>query len=1172
MNEAARLCFLHAKHLSFNASLLMNAVTIIRLVTCSLCFSLVMTGAEAAEPSFLVKSWRTVDGLPQNTVRAIAQTPEGYLWLGTRGGLARFDGVRFLHYGLAEGLKGASVDALVEDGQGGLWIGTGGGGLSRLRQGVITTLTTADGLAHNEVTALARDGADGLWIGTRAGLQHWGPTGFTQVGENAGVRGPVLGLALSPQEGLWFSVSEMGLFNYRDGQCKFVGEEFQARSLFPSSFLVDRSGALWLGMGNHVVMRRQGGIWTEFNKEHGVPFSFIYCMAEGPEGEIWAGSHEGGLHLFQGDQFHVVPGTDASIRSINVCSDGCVWVGTQGAGLSRLTKARVSSYLVGDEIRRGQVNALVEEPVGHFWVNTWGGGVFHGPLDHLETIKGWADLKTPPFMRAGLRMSDGTVFISGNQRLLTKPPGKGSFQAAVIDCDPYALCEGPDGLLWMGTRQGELKRLIHGKVEPVDHGNFPAGILGMSRGPGKSIWLATRGAGLFQWEAGQTKQWTTKEGLPTDFLLALHEDRDGVLWIGTSGGGLAWMEQGRLHSVNSRQGLGDDVITQVLDDEAEHLWLGSHHGILRVAKRELRQVVTGTIGTVHPQVLDESDGMVTAECTGGFSPAGHRSLAGMLYFSTVRGVVAVDPNQIRPANPPPQVLIEEVKIDGKPINNFASTLSLPPGTRELEIRYTAFNYSKPAQIQFRHRLVGLDQDWLNVERERSVRYTQLPPGDYTFEVTAANLDGRFHEPVTQAAFAVQPYLWQTMGFRIITGMVLVASGGGLMRWRNRKRRLLELGELERLRRETTERQRADEKFRLAVESSPNGIVLVNAEGRIVLVNAHTEKLFGYRREELIGQAVDTLIPERYHGTHLGHRAGFIACPQARAMGAGRDLFAQRKDGSEFPVEIGLSPIKTEEGMLVLTAIADITARKQSEHELALQRSELTHLSRVSVLGKLAGTIAHELNQPLAAMLSNSQVGHRMIEAGLLDVTEMAEILEDIASDAKRAGSIIHGMRAMFKKETPQDPEPVDLNEAVTQVLSLLHSEIIACKARVELQAAKALPAVMAGRVELQQVLINLIMNGLDATKANAPGTARVDLITELRQGHVIVSVHDNGPGIASEMQARLFESFVTTKPSGLGLGLAISDGIVKQFGGTLHGENHPEGGAVFRMELPAMMS
>ncbi len=246
---------------------------------------------------------------------------------------------------------------------------------------------------------------------------------------------------------------------------------------------------------------------------------------------------------------------------------------------------------------------------------------------------------------------------------------------------------------------------------------------------------------------------------------------------------------------------------------------------------------------------------------------------------------------------------------------------------------------------------------------------------------------------------------------------------------------------------------------------------------------------------------------------------------------------------------------------------DITGRKRDELELARQRQELAHLSRVNILGELAGALAHELNQPLTAVLSNAQAGQRFLRNDPADVAEIAVILHDIADDAKRAGGVIHGMRAMFKKDAPSDMEDMEVNEAVNQVLKLLHGEIVARKAQVNLSLGVGLPPVRMGRVEIQQVLINLVMNGLDAIKSD-PLQGIVEITSSRHEQSVIVAVKDGGAGIPAEIMQRLFEPFVSTKPGGLGLGLAISHNIAARFGGELLAKNLPAGGAVFQLVLP----
>ena len=250
---------------------------------------------------------------------------------------------------------------------------------------------------------------------------------------------------------------------------------------------------------------------------------------------------------------------------------------------------------------------------------------------------------------------------------------------------------------------------------------------------------------------------------------------------------------------------------------------------------------------------------------------------------------------------------------------------------------------------------------------------------------------------------------------------------------------------------------------------------------------------------------------------------------------------------------------------------NISDRKAAEADAAAHRMELAHLSRVGILGELAGSIAHELNQPLSAMLSNAQVGRNHLDAPSPDMQEMREILEDIAADAKRAGGIIHGMRAMFKKDAPPNPQPIVPDECVIQVVSLLRSEIISRKVTVEHHPSAKKTSAMGGRVEMQQVLINLLLNAFDAAAHGVdPGSRRIHITTRAEDRRVMVCVRDHGPGVSDDIRAHLFEPFNSTKPDGLGLGLAISRSIARRFGGDLTVENHTEGGAIFCLSMPAI--
>jgi PAS domain S-box-containing protein len=364
------------------------------------------------------------------------------------------------------------------------------------------------------------------------------------------------------------------------------------------------------------------------------------------------------------------------------------------------------------------------------------------------------------------------------------------------------------------------------------------------------------------------------------------------------------------------------------------------------------------------------------------------------------------------------------------------------------------------------------------------------------------------------------------------------------------------------------RKQAEEKFRLMVEASPSGIVLADRAGRMVLVNVQTENLFGYSRAELIGQSVEMLVPERFRATHLGDRAGFMAKPEARAMGAGRELFALRKDGTEFPVEIGLSPIQSGEGILLLAVIVDITARRQSEREITQQRNELAHLSRVSMLGELSGSLAHELNQPLTAILSNAQAAQRFLAHLHPDLNEVRDILADIVAEDKRAGEVIRRLRLLLKKGEVQR-QLLNANELVLEVLKLVRNDLVNQSIVAHTELALNPPLLHADRVSLQQVLINLVMNACDAMAGTTGQDRQFTIGTGLADNNfVLVSVSDNGTGIAPEKLEQVFAPFYTTKAQGMGLGLSVCRTIITAHGGKLWAANNSGCGATIYFTLP----
>jgi hypothetical protein len=374
---------------------------------------------------------------------------------------------------------------------------------------------------------------------------------------------------------------------------------------------------------------------------------------------------------------------------------------------------------------------------------------------------------------------------------------------------------------------------------------------------------------------------------------------------------------------------------------------------------------------------------------------------------------------------------------------------------------------------------------------------------------------------------------------------------------------------------------SEARFHGLLDAAPDAMVIADSSGRIVFANRQVQTLFGYAADELVGQPIEALIPESYRGGHVHHRERYAANPHTRLMGAGLELFARRKDGVEFPVEISLSPLETPQGTLAIAAVRDITERKRIEaHVQALreeaerQRAEAERVAlaqvarraeKLAALGTLAAGLAHEMNNPIGIMSSR-------IEVMLLEGTELpGEVREDLKvlhRQTQRVARITQGLLS-FARRSSHTRAPVDLNYIVRETVLLVESQIAKAGVRLNVDLAPELPAVLGDADALQQVVLNLVTNARDALA----GDGDIGILTRLRAPDVVeLVVADTGPGIAPEDLPRLFDPFFTTKPAGTGLGLSITDGIVHEHSGTIDVESSPGRGTRFIVTFPALVA
>ncbi len=762
--------------------------------------------AATNEPAGLViRSWDTEAGLPQNTVNAIAQTRAGYLWLGTRDGLARFDGLRFTVFGLHEGLQSVEVQALHEDRTGTLWIGTGGGGLNRLVDGRIESLPASTPLAGDNISSLAEDAEGQIWIGTRTGLSLWRDNQVVTQSNLAALSQTAINALLQARDGsMWIATARQGLFEFKDHQLAESHGPAGDEKIQAYCLLEDRAGKLWASVGNGKVLCRQHGNWRTYGETNGLPFVYVTSLAEDADGTIWAGTLDDGLYRFDNEHFTAIRKPDGlsanDIRALNVDREGNLWVGTRTGGLNRINHRQLIYCGPAQGLTNDFTRSVAETADGTLWVGTIGGGLQVGRDHRFTRIGNEAADWWLAFVNSVLAATDGSLWYGGRGGLVNLRRGKveklfdykseGWLRAASVT----ALCEDRQGGLWIGTSEGRLEHLQNGEFTEFAPAIARGSINALVPSPDGYLWVGSEAGGLKRIRAGSGTILALTNGLASQSIRTLYLDKDQTLWIGTAGGGLSRWRDGRTTTFTAAQGLTAQTVSQIVEDDAGDLWLGSNRGIFRVHKSHLNLLAAGRPAFVHPRVFGMSDGMPIEECSSGFYPAGLKTRAGLICFSTVRGLVFLDPRQQETNAPAPKVLLEEVLVNGKPqrisrneTTNGVARVRLAPGSRDVELHYTGISFSAPEKISFRYRLEGLDQDWVEAGDRRTAPYHTIPAGDSVFHVSACNADGVWSEDLAALKLSKEPYLWEMTWFRVVVVFTVLAVLGGAARLVERRR-------------------------------------------------------------------------------------------------------------------------------------------------------------------------------------------------------------------------------------------------------------------------------------------------------------------------------------------------------------------------------------------------
>jgi diguanylate cyclase (GGDEF)-like protein len=750
------------------------------------------SSARALDPQRAITQYvrdvfRVEQGLPQNSVQALLQTRDGFLWLGTQEGLVRFDGARFAVFDDAthKALREPNVIALAEDRDGTLWIGTAAG-LVSLKDGVFAAYDADSGLPGKGVLSLFVDRQGRLWVGTDEGVARREGDAFVRP-PGLNLR-PYAVLAMAETEGaLWFG-TDSGLLRLTDAVEAFTKKDGLADNVV-RALHVARDGRLWIGTDAGVDRFWGGRVYALAGPWPGKAPS-VTSIREDAEGNVWIGTKGRGLLRLAGGRPSTFTQADGLSGDIVLATyedrEGSLWVGTDGDGLSRLRNAKLASFGRPEGLGHELLLPIVEDRHGALWLGSFGGGLHRYQDGRFQAYTEKNGLSSD-FIASLLEDRRGSLWIgTDGQGLMQWQNGAVARRYREKDGLPsnrvVALHEDREGALWIGTYGGGLARLHDGRITAFgrEQGLPSDFVLALAEDKAGRLWIGTESGGVSILEGGRFKTYTTEQGLSANEVLCLRADAEGTMWIGTAGG-LTRHRDGRFASVTHADGLTDDRVFQILEDDAGGLWMSSNKGIFRVSKQEIEAFAEGRVPAVTSVPFGTGDGMRVAECNGKGQPAGARTRDGMLWFPTPRGLVRVDPRRIPRNELPPPVAVDELRVDHKSYGTASPVV--PPGYGEVEIHYTGLSFLEPSKVRFRYRLVGFDRQWVDAGPRRVAYYTNIPPGTYRFEVAAANNDGVWNEEGASLAFELRPHFYQALWFHVLAVIGFLALAAYGYRWR-----------------------------------------------------------------------------------------------------------------------------------------------------------------------------------------------------------------------------------------------------------------------------------------------------------------------------------------------------------------------------------------------------
>jgi PAS domain S-box-containing protein len=1119
--------------------------------------------------------WTIENDFPGGAISSIAQTPDGYLWIGTENGLFRFDGISFRAFQQAspESLPIGPVQKLITDNSGDLWVLLANTKLLRF---------------HDGKFELGREEAE---------------IGVTAIGNRAN------GAPL-------FASLAYGALTYQDG--KFL-------PISPSS---DRTSTATAPSSDDLSTRLS---WATSVAAHSLaqPDSAVTSTAETSDGRVWLGTQDKGLFCLDHGRISQVrlPGGSRNVRSLLSFENRDIWIGTE-RGVFRWNGKEVGQIGIAPALRQAEVRAMIRDRDANIWVATASGlarvnnegvsfdetgadlgkpvtaifedregNLWIGHSQGLERLRETAFV-TYPF-KTSQEQSGGPVFVDAPGRVwLASFKGglqwlrqgqRGTISNDGLNQDVVYSITGGDDELWIGRQRGGLTRLRYdaGRISTRTYTVFDGlpenGVFAVYRSRDGSVWAATLNAGISQFVDGHFKTYSTANGLPSNTITSIAEGADGTMWFGTPNG-LVTFSRNKWSVLTSRDGLPNENITYLLADSTDALWIGTLSGLAllrsgHIAKpgptpSSLRATILGmasdnlgnlwvatsnhilsvkrsrllstTLSESDVREYGPEDGLVGQKGVKRFRSV-IADAQGKIWFSTDRGLAVVDPARADVESTPVIAHIESISADGN-LLDLEPPVRVPPDTHRLTFRFSGLSLSDSKRIQFKYKLEGFDRDWSEPVSARAAVYTHVDWGSYAFRVMASNSAGIWNNRATELPFSIAPTWYQTRAFRVLLAASLLLGA-----WALHRRRIHQL-------------TRQEKRLRDVVETIPAMTFTALSRGSCTFVNKRWTEYTGLSVEETLGIGWE----HAFHPADDGHLTEKWRFSVTTGLLFEDEARLRRADGEYRWFLVRGVPLRNSHGKILewYGTLTDIEDRKRAEQErekLRQLEAGLAHMNRVNMLGEMAASMAHEIKQPITAAINSASSCAEWLAHEPPNLDRARAAAAKIDKYGNRAAEVIDRIRSFYRKSPPQR-ELVDVNRIIHEILTLLEGEATRSSVALHTELAPELPAVVADRVQLQQVFMNLVLNAVEAMK-HSGGDLTVKSQPE-QEGQLLFSVSDTGPGLPDGNVDQIFSAFFTTKSQGSGMGLAISRSIVESHGGRLWATANNGRGATFHFTLP----